>query len=128
MFLYDISAIMLYFILYFFYELVFFYEIFYKDVITLQWRHSFLTDPNKLHSMCKIRNERHFIRENFLIFGIFIEKVTIYYENHVYSAVTLYLSPIPFGPPVRVGSVSDTSFTYLRILFSTQKTKQKVLT
>ena len=29
----------------------------------------------------------------FFIYGIFIEKITIYYENHVYSAVTLHLSP-----------------------------------
>ena len=72
----------------------------------------------KLHSICEIRNKRYFIRENFLIFRKFIEKITIHYENHVYSAVTLHLSPlITFGPPIRVDSIRDASFTYLRILF-----------
>ena len=30
-----------------------------------------------------------------MIFGIFIEKVTIKYENHVYCPVTLHLPPPP---------------------------------
>ena len=58
----------------------------------------FLTDPNESYCLAYVkldRYKRHFVRENFLIFGIFIEKITIYYENHVYSAVTLHLSPNP---------------------------------
>ena len=39
-------------------------------------------------------NERHFVPENFLIFGIFIEKITIYYKNSV-----LYSYPTPPTPP-----------------------------
>ena len=55
----------------------------------------FLTDPNEnCTAYVKLpRNKRHLDRENFLFFGIFIEKITIYYENHVYSAVTLHFSP-----------------------------------
>ena len=35
-----------------------------------------------------------------------------------------YTSPtIPFGPSIRVGSVRDTSFTYLRIIFQHKKKK-----
>ena len=78
-----------------------------------------------------------------MLFGIFIEKITIYYENPVYCTVTLlfcfseYLSrklrfitkipsivqlpytspPNHFGPPIWVGSVREyTFFTCLRIL------------
>ena len=75
-------------------------------------------------TICKIENKRHFVRENFFIFGIFIEKITIYYENHVYSAQMQlpYTSPpIAFGLPIRVASVRDTSFTYLTILFKHKK-------
>ena len=53
----------------------------------------------------------------FFIFGIFIEKIMINYENHVNCQVTLHLPPIPFGPTIRVGFVRDTFLTYLRILF-----------
>ena len=35
--------------------------------------------------------------------------------------------PIPFGPPIRVGSVRDTSFTYLRILFQHKKQKKIIV-
>ena len=118
MFLHNITA--LYFI--FSMNLVFFYEIFYNDVTTLLRRHSFLDRSWwKLHSIYKIRNKRHFVHENFSIFVIFIEKITIYYENHVHSAVTLHLSPIPFGLPIRLGYVRDTSFPYLTILFQHKK-------
>ena len=54
----------------------------------------FLTDPNE-NCTAYVKLERNFVHVNFLIFGIFIEKHTIYYENHVYSAVTLHLSPHP---------------------------------
>ena len=57
----------------------------------------------------------------FSIFGMFMEKNTIYYENRVYSAVPYTSPPIPFGPPIRVSSARDTSFTYLRILFQHTK-------
>ena len=59
---------------------------------------------------------RHFVCKNFLIFGIFIEKIMINYENHVNCPVTLHLPPILFGPPIRVGSVGDTSPPYLKML------------
>ena len=53
----------------------------------------FLTDPNENCSAYVKLEIRYFVRENVLIFGLFIEKITIYYGNHVYSAVTLHLSP-----------------------------------
>ena len=54
----------------------------------------------------------------FLIFGIFIEKNTIIYKNHVNCPVTLHLPPSLLGHPlIRVCFVRDTSFTYLKILF-----------
>ena len=81
----------------------------------------FLTDPDENCTAYVKLEIKHFVPENLLVFGIFIEKITIYYENHFYSAVTLHLSPISFGPPIRVGFVRDTSFTYLRILFQRKK-------
>ena len=103
MFLYDISASMLHFIFYFSYEFGRFYALFYNDVRTLLWRHSFFDRSQwKLHSICKIENKRHFVCENILIFGIFIEKITINYENHVSCPVPLYLPPppSPLGRPL----------------------------
>ena len=49
----------------------------------------------------------------------------INYEIHVNCPVTLHLSPMIFGPPIRVGFVRDTSLTYLRILFQHQKQNKK---
>ena len=60
----------------------------------------FLTNLWKLHSISKIENKRHFVCENFLIFGIFIEKITINYENHVNCPVTLHLPPSALGRPL----------------------------
>ena len=41
-----------------------------------------------------MENKLDFARENFLIFGIFIVKITINYENHVNNCpVTLHLPP-----------------------------------
>ena len=85
----------------------------------------FLTDANENCTAYVKLEIRYFVPENFLIFGIFIEKITINYESPVYCTVTLHLSPIPFGPPIRVGSVRDSSFTYMRILFQHKKTKTK---
>ena len=51
----------------------------------------------------------------------------IYYENHVYSAISYptHLFPIPFGLPIRVVSVRDTSsHSYMRILFQHTHTKK----
>ena len=77
-------------------NLVVFYALFYNDVTTLVWRHSFFDRSQlKLHSICKIENIRHFVCENFFIFLIFIEKITINYENNVNCPVTLYLPPYP---------------------------------
>ena len=105
------SCIILYFI--FSINSVVFYEIFYNDITTLLWRHSFLTDSNEYCTAYYVKlNSKIFLLVDFFL-GIFIEKITIYYENHV--------SPIPFEPPIRVGSVRDTSFTYLRILFQKNK-------
>ena len=89
----------------------------------------FLTYPNEnCTEYVKLEIKDILFLENFLIFGIFIEKITIYYEIHVYSAVTLHLPPpIPFGPPIRVGFVRDTSFTYLRILFQHKKKITKLV-
>ena len=39
-----------------------------------------------------MENKRRFGRENVLIFGIFVEKITINYENHVNCPVTLHLT------------------------------------
>ena len=49
----------------------------------------------KLHSICKIEFEDLFVRGTFLIFGIFIEKITIYYENPVYCCY-----PTPLSHPL----------------------------
>ena len=85
----------------------------------------FLADPNdNCTAYVKLEiKDILFVRMFWFSVPIFIEKITINYENHVYCPVTLHLSFIPFGPPIRVGSVRDTSFTYLRILFNTKKTK-----
>ena len=48
----------------------------------------------------------------------FITKIT-----SIVQLPYVHLSPIPFRPPIRVGSVIDTLFTYLRILFLHKKTK-----
>ena len=73
-------------------NLVLFYAIFYNDVT------HFSTDRNENYTAYV--NKRHFVRENFLIFGISIENI-----------IKLHLSPIKFGLPIRVGSVRDSSFT-----------------
>ena len=56
----------------------------------------FLTDPNEFcTAYVKLKIKDILVTRIFSIFGIFIEKIRIYYENHVYSAVTLHLSPHP---------------------------------
>ena len=87
------------FILYFIFpmNLFFFYVLFYNDVTTLLF---FDRSQWKLHSMCKIENKKHFVCENLLIFGIFIEKITINYENHVNCPVNQHLPPSPLGRPL----------------------------
>ena len=61
----------------------------------------FLTDLNEnCTAYVKLKNKRHFVCENVLIFGIFIEKITINYENHVNYPVTLHLPPSPLGHPL----------------------------
>ena len=109
---------------YFFFSmnLVFFCEIFFNDVITLLWRHSFLTDPDencRAYKKLEIKDIL-FVRifwfsEYWLRKLRFITKIT--------SIVQLpYTSPpYPFGPLIRLCSVRDTSFTYLRILFQHKK-------
>ena len=83
----------------------------------------FLTDSNEnCTAYVKLNSKIFLLVDFFLIFGIFIEKITIYYENPVYYTVTLHPSPIPFGQPIRVGSVRNTSFANLRILFQHKKT------
>ena len=84
MFLYDISAFILYFIFYFFFELGLFLKKFfimtsphYYDVT------HFLTNPNENCTAYVKLKIRHFVLENFFIFQIFIEKIMIYYKNHV---------------------------------------------
>ena len=100
--------------------------LFFLFVTMLLWRHSFFTDPNENCTtyVCKIRNKRHFVHENFLIFGLFIEKITINYENHVNCPVTLHLSPpFPFGRPlgwVLLGTHLSHTWGYF---FNTKKKK-----
>ena len=94
MFLYDILAYMLYFIYYFSINFVFSMKF---SIMTLPRYFDvsyFLTDPN--------------------------ENCTAYIKLEI-KEITLHLFPIPFGLPIRVGSVRDTSFTYLRILFQQKK-------
>ena len=56
----------------------------------------FLTDTNEIcTAYVKLEIKDILFMLIFFIFGIFIEKIKIYYENHVYSAVTLHLSPHP---------------------------------
>ena len=125
LFVYDNSVFMLNFIDYFSYELGFFYELCDTDNL---WHHSFnqfLRDHNEICTGYVKLEIRHFVCENLLIFWIFIEKIVIYCENYVYCTVQL---PCTFPPPslwtpIRVGSVRDTSFTNLRILFQHKKQK-----
>ena len=86
----------------------------------------FLTDLNEnCTAYVKLKIKDILFVRIFLIFGIFIEKITINYENHVnYCPVTLHLPPIPFGPPIRVGFVRYASLTYRRILFQYWKQKK----
>ena len=67
----------------------------------------FSTDPNEnCTEYVELKIKDILFMRIFLIFGIFIEQITIYYENHVYSAVNLHLSgsipitPSPLGPPL----------------------------
>ena len=63
----------------------------------------FLTDPNEIcTAYVKLEIKDILFMRVFFIFEIFSEKNTIYYENHVYSAVTLHLSPppSPLGRPL----------------------------
>ena len=62
----------------------------------------------------------------FLILGIFIEKITINNENHVYCPPIVH--HISLGLSISVGSVRDISFTYLIILFQHQKKNYIVFT
>ena len=64
----------------------------------------FLTDLNEnCTAYVKLKIKDILFVRIFLIFAIFIEKITINYENHVNCPVTLHLPPIPFGPLIRVG-------------------------
>ena len=55
-----------------------FYAVFYNDVT------HFLTDPNEIFTAyVKFEIKDIFFLENFVIFRIFIEKITIYYQNHI---------------------------------------------
>ena len=46
----------------------------FEDMIFYLWTDS----KRNLHSICKIENKSHFIRENFLIFDLVFEKITIF--------------------------------------------------
>ena len=77
-----------------------------NGVTTLLWRHAFFTDHNKIRTATayvKIKLQA----KHFFIIAIIFEKITIYYENHVYCALTLNHPPPyphPFGPP-QIGGV-----------------------
>ena len=97
MFLYDISAFMRHSIFYFSMNLVIFYAPF--SIMTSPRYHDvthFLTDPNEICTIyVKLKIKDILFVRNFLIFGIFIEKIMIYYKNYIYCIVTLHLSPHP---------------------------------
>ena len=83
---------------------------------------TFLTDPNAIcTTYVKLELKDVLFHENFLIFGIFIEKIIIYYKITSVVQFPYTSPPIPFGLPIRVSSVRNTSFTYLRILFEQKK-------
>ena len=84
----------------------------------------FLTDSNEnWTAYVKLNSKIFLFVELFWFSEYLLNSENKYSENSVYCTVTLHLSPIPFGLPIRVGSVRDTSFTYLRIIF--QHTKKK---
>ena len=61
----------------------------------------FSTDLNEnCRAYVKLKKKRHFVWKNFLIFGIFIEKIMINYENHVNCPVTLHLPLSSLGRPL----------------------------
>ena len=123
MFLSDVSVFMLYFIFYFFYELRLKLSIMmsprYYDVTHL------FTDPNENCSVyVKLEIEDILFVRIFLFSEYLLRKL-----RFITTIVQLpYTSPpISFEPPIRVGSVRDTSFAYLRILFQHKKQKKNII-
>ena len=104
MFLYDILAFMLY--LYLFIFLIFLLTLSFSMKFSIMTSPSnydvthFLIDFNEnCTAYVKLNSKIFLFVELFLfffIFGIFIEKITIYYENPVYCTVTLHLPPDAF--------------------------------
>ena len=92
----------------------------YYDVI------HFLTDSDEnCTGYVKLNSKMFLFVELFDFWNINGENYDLLRKSRAYCTVTLHLSPIPFGPLIKVGSVMDTSFTYLRILFQHKKNKIK---
>ena len=117
------------FILYFIFpmNLVVFYSLFYNDVTTLLWRHSFLTDLNEnCTAYVKLKTKDILFVIFFFWFSEYLLR-KLRLITKITSIVQLPYTPIPFGPPIRVGFVRDTSLTYLRILFNTKNKKMIIV-
>ena len=90
----------------------------------------FLTDPNENSTAyVKLEIKKHFVLEIFFLFSEYLLR-KLRFITKITSIVQLpYTSPppppIPFGLPIRVVSVRDTSFTYLRILSQHRKQPKK---
>ena len=114
------SCLTLYFI--FSINLVVFYEIYYNESMTPPRYYGvthFLADFNENCTAYVKLNSKIFLFMDFFLFSEYLLRKL----RFITSIVQLpYTSPsIPFGPPIRVVSVSDTFFTYLRILFQHKK-------
>ena len=87
----------------------------------------FLTDSNENCTAYVKLNSKIFLWSELFWFSEYLLRKLRFFKK-IPSIVQLpYTSPpIPFGPPIRVSSVRDTSFTYLRLL-SQHKNKQKII-
>ena len=84
----------------------------------------FLKDPNEICTAYVLVFIFEFLFSKYLVRKLrFITKIT----SIVQLPYTSFPPPIPSVPPIRVGSVRDTSFIYLRILFQHKKQNKKML-
>ena len=87
----------------------------------------FLTDLYFTNCIAYVKLKmKDFVRENFFIFGIFIEKIMINYENRVNCPVTLH-HPHPFGPPILGWVLLGKHLSHTWGYFFNTKSKKKVI-
>ena len=81
MVLYDISAVMVYFIFYFFYNSIVFYEIFYNDVTASRDVTYLFTDPDEICTTYVKLHSKHIL---FIRIFRFIFRDNCDYSFHIY--------------------------------------------